>query len=130
LFNHEEVDPFPSPKLPIMESTFAAYKAVIKSLHTEQRTKGVCNIPWDLVWTLDCSTLHKHVKERMPAIKKANYVEKIDGEFAPYAAIVVERYGKIEQLMWDDSQNSNGSRSVCSNLRHQACTLYLSTGIL
>jgi hypothetical protein len=52
----------------------------------------------------------------MPAIKKANYVEKIHGEFAPYA--IVERYGEIEQLMWDDSQNSNGSRTVCSNLRH------------
>jgi hypothetical protein len=54
IFNHEQVVPFPSPKLPIMEFTFATYKAVIKS------------IPWDLVWTLDYLTLHKHVKERMP----------------------------------------------------------------
>jgi hypothetical protein len=77
-----------------MESTFATYKAVLKSLHTEQHTKGVCNIPWDLVWNLDCLMLHKHVKERMPAIKKGNSVEKIDGEFAPYA--IVERYGEIE----------------------------------
>jgi Centromere DNA-binding protein complex CBF3 subunit, domain 2 len=127
-FNNESEVPYPSPKRPIMEATFAAYKAVIKSLHTEQRTRGVCNIPWDLIWTLDCSNLHKHVKERMPAVKKANYVEKIDGEFAPYA--IVERYGDIEELMWNDSQTSRGRRSVCGNLRHRACTLYLSTGIL
>jgi hypothetical protein len=94
-FNNEAAIPYPLPKNPIMESMFAQYKAVMKSLHTEQRTRGVCNVPWDLVWTLDCSTLHKHVKERMPAIKKASYVEKIDGEFAPYA--IVERYGEIEQ---------------------------------
>ena len=119
---------YPSPKQPMMDTTFAAYKAVIKNLHTEQRTRGVCNLPWDLVWTLDCTNLQKHVKERMPALKKANYVEKVDGEFAPYA--IVERYGDIEKLMWMDSQNSKGRRSVCSNLRHRACTLFLSTGIL
>ena len=72
--------------------------------------------------------MHKHVKERMPEVKKRNFVEKIDGEFAPYA--IVERYGDIENLMWEDSQNSKGRRAACSNLRHRACTLYLTTGIL
>jgi Centromere DNA-binding protein complex CBF3 subunit, domain 2 len=119
---------YPSPKNPMGPATFSAYKAVLKSLHTEQRTRGVCNLPWDLVWTLDCKNLQNHVKERLPALKKANYVEKVDGEFAPYA--IVERYGDIEKVMWDDSQQSKGRRSVCSNLRHRACTLYLSTGIL
>jgi hypothetical protein len=127
-FNNEAVVPYPSPKDPLLDATFSQYKAVIKSLHTEQRTRGVCNLTWDLVWTLDCTNLSKHVKERMPEMKKKNYVEKVDGEFAPYA--IVERYGDIEFLMWDDSQKSKGRRSCCSNLRHRACTLYLSTGIL
>jgi hypothetical protein len=90
------VVPYPSPKQPITETTFTAYKAVIKSLHTEQRTRGVCNIPWDIVWTLDCTNLHKHVKERMPELKKRNYVEKIDGELAPYA--IVERDMKTKRV--------------------------------
>jgi Centromere DNA-binding protein complex CBF3 subunit, domain 2 len=127
-FNNQSTVAYPSPKNPMGPKTFAAYKAVLKSLHTEQRTRGVCNLPWDLVWTLDCQNMEKHVKERLPALKKANYVEKVDGEFAPYA--IVERYGDIEQLMWEDSQESKGRRCACNNLRHRACTLYLSTGIL
>lgn len=119
---------YPQPQNPISDATFQQYKAVLKSVHVEQRSTGVCGIPWDIVWDLTCSNLQKHVKERLPALKRANYVEKVDGEFAPYA--VVERYQDIEELMWRDTMSSRSRRSLHSKLRHRACCLYLRSGIL
>jgi Centromere DNA-binding protein complex CBF3 subunit, domain 2 len=119
---------YPNPTKPVCESTFVQYKAVLKSIHVEQRSLGVCNLSWDLIWTLDCANLQKHVKERLPALKKANFVEKMDGEFAPYA--IVERYDEIEALLWEDSRKSTNRRCIAANIRHRACTLLLSTGIL
>jgi hypothetical protein len=125
----EDVSPedFPHPVKPIANSTFEQYKAVLKCLHTEQVTRGVCGMTWDLIWQLPCQRLLKHVKERAPMIKKATYQEKVSGEFAPYT--IVERYSEIEQALWEDSSNVS-PRSINTNLRHRACCLYLTSGIL
>jgi hypothetical protein len=125
----EDVSPdaFPHPVKPIAKSTFEQYKAVLKCLHTEQVTRGVCGMTWDLIWQLPCQRLLKHVKERAPMIKKATYQEKVSGEFAPYT--IVERYSEIEQALWEDSSNVS-PRSINTNLRHRACCLYLTSGIL
>jgi Centromere DNA-binding protein complex CBF3 subunit, domain 2 len=72
--------------------------------------------------------LVKHVKERIPLMKKATYAEKVDGEFAPYM-IVEEHNDSIERLMWDNA-NVAGARSVCCALRHRYCALHLTSGIL
>jgi Centromere DNA-binding protein complex CBF3 subunit, domain 2 len=71
--------------------------------------------------------LVKHVKERVPLRKKANYEEKVDGEFAPY--MMVEHYSSIEAMMWADADQP-GNRSVCCGLRHRYCVLHLTSGIL
>jgi hypothetical protein len=118
-----------SPKNPIGTKAFTQYKSVLRSIHAEQINLGVCRPDgWEYIWTEDLKELHRHVNQRIPKLQKANYVEKIDGEFAPYA--IVERYEDIENLMWEDSQNANGYKSISAKLRHRACTLYLTTGIL
>jgi hypothetical protein len=81
------------PKNPVGKDTFNTYKAVVKSMHLQQQRIGANNTPWEFVWDLNCKELHQHVKERMPAVRKANFVEK-HGEFAPYQ--IVEKYQDIE----------------------------------
>jgi hypothetical protein len=62
-----------------------------------QVAMGVCSIPWEHMWTLRCDKLSK-VKDRKARAKKDNYEEKMQAEFAPYAA--VDRYDEIEDLLW------------------------------
>ena len=53
---------------------------------------------WEHVWTSNFDKVRDHVKNRKQRIKKENYMEKVDGEFAPYA--IVEHYGKIENKLF------------------------------
>jgi Centromere DNA-binding protein complex CBF3 subunit, domain 2/Transcriptional activator of glycolytic enzymes len=126
----EEATPknFPHPVNPIAKATFEQYKMVIKNMHTDQVTRGVCGMTWDLIWQLPCQRLMKHVKERTPKVKKATYQEKVNGEFAPYT--MVERYEDIEKALWEDSKSAVSPRSINTQLRHRACCLYLTSGIL
>lgn len=91
----------PKPKKPIGQQTFAQCQAVLKRMHPQQSMLGVNSTPWEFIWDLNCKELFKHVKERAPALRKANYVEKHMGEFAPH--IMVERYGEIEDAFWGDA---------------------------
>jgi hypothetical protein len=50
------------------------------------------------------------------------------GEFAPYT--IVERYDEIEKALWEDSKSAVLPRSINTQLRHRACCLYLTSGIL
>jgi hypothetical protein len=104
------------PKKPIGKCTFNAYKAVIRKIYKVQIAKKVLAETWDQIWQMCFDELYKHVKERVPLLKKASYAEKVDGEFAPY--MIVEHYGAIEDLMWTDS-NMTGTRSVVCALRHR-----------
>ena len=56
-------------------------------------------------------------------------MEKVDGEFAPYA--IVEHYGKIENKLSLNVNCTSGERSVRAAFRHYfCCFLYLTLGIL
>ena len=123
-----KTDPFPMPKNPIGFQMFEQYKAVLKQLHQEQVAKGVCGTAWEFLWTANLKRLHKHVKTRKALVKKMNYEEKIGHEFAPYA--IVERFHEIEEEFWNDSVIAVGRRSICASLRHRACLLYNTCGIL
>ena len=70
----------------------------------------------------------QHVKERKPAIDKANYVEKQSLEMAPYK--IVSKYGEIEALFWTDVANAGGSRSLNTRLRNRCCFLLLTMSVL
>jgi hypothetical protein len=119
---------YPQPLKPISAKTFESYRAVLKQIHVEQEARRVCSFTWEQLWTSPCKQLHRHVKERAPMLKKLTYQEKVDGEFAPYA--IVERYEEIEQVLWEDSANAAGKRSLCTQLRHLCCVKYLTAGIL
>ena len=56
---------------------------MIKALHQKQQAEGTNNVAWEFIWSADCKELIKHVKERKPAINKANYVEKQCQEMVP-----------------------------------------------
>lgn len=117
----------PTPKNPIGKSVFDAYKAVFRRIYKVQIAKKVLADTWEVIWQMCFDELYKHVKERVPLMKKANYAEKIEGEFAPYT--IVEHYGAIEELLWNDS-NAKGARSINCNLRHRYCMLHLTSGLL
>jgi len=91
----------PQPSKPIGKCTLNAYKAVFRKIYKVQIAKKVLATPWDQIWQMCFDELVKHVKERIPLMKKATYAEKVDGEFAPY--MIVEHYGAIEELLWGDS---------------------------
>lgn len=117
----------PQPQRPIGKCTLDSYKAVFRKIYKVQIAKKVLATPWDQIWQMCFDELVKHVKERVPLKKKANYAEKVDGEFAPY--MMVEHYGAIEEMMWSDA-DQNGNRSICCALRHRYCVLHLTSGIL
>jgi Centromere DNA-binding protein complex CBF3 subunit, domain 2 len=117
----------PQPEKPISYCTVSAYKAVFRKIYKVQIAKKVLSLPWDQIWQMCFDDLVKHVKERVPLRNKANYVEKVDGEFAPY--MMVENYSSIEAMMWEDADQT-GLRSICCALRHRYCALHLTSGIL
>jgi Centromere DNA-binding protein complex CBF3 subunit, domain 2 len=117
----------PQPDKPIGSTTVSAYKAVFRKIYKVQIAKKVLAVPWDQIWQMCFDDLVKHVKERVPLRNKANYVEKVNGEFAPY--MMVEHYPAIESMMWEDADQS-GNRSLCCALRHRYCALHLTSGIL
>ena len=43
---------FPQPTNPPSKHTFGQYKTVLKNLHCEQETRGVCALAWEHIWTL------------------------------------------------------------------------------
>ena len=99
---------FPIPEHPVGIQSFDQYKAAAKQIHGNQLERGANGTPWELIWTQQCKRLHRHVKTRAPLVKKLNYGEKVDCEFAAYT--VVERYEEIEQEFWNDSTAASGRR--------------------
>jgi hypothetical protein len=116
----------PEPTKPVGKQTIDQYKAVLRWIYKNQTAQRVLGLVWDQIWTLPCSQLHQVVKERRSAIKKMNYEEKLEAEFAPYVA--VEQYDKIEEELW--KRGDNNIRSACAWLRHRFCLLYTTSGIL
>jgi Centromere DNA-binding protein complex CBF3 subunit, domain 2 len=126
--NAESPAPFPTPKKPIGIESFNQYRQIIKQAHQQQIVAGVNNKPWEFIWDLNCKKLEKHVKERKPAIDKANYVEKQCAEFTPY--LIVQHYGNIEEELWNDAAAAPNRRALNSRLRHRCCALYLTGAVL
>ena len=118
----------PCPKNPISKSTFDQYKAVIKLIHRHEVAARTTSVPWEHLWQMGLDTLHKHVKGRQAAVKKANYAEKHNGEFAPY--VIAERMDDIEDLFFRDSALGLSRRQICCRLRHRYVFLHLTAGIL
>jgi hypothetical protein len=86
----------PEPTNPAGKQTIDQYKAVLHWVYKSQTAQQqVLGLVLDQIWMLPCEQLHKVVKERRPAIKKLNYDDKLEAEFAPYTAVM--QYDQIEQ---------------------------------
>ena len=118
----------PAPANPCQRATFDMYKACIKKVHRVQVTRGVNNSLWEEIWTEPLDVLLDIVKTRTPHMKKLNYHEKVDAEFAPY--LIVESYEAIESELWSDSSIAVGRRSICTKLRHRYCVAHTTSGVL
>ena len=125
LTSHDGSAP-PEPAKPVGKQTIDQYKAVLLWVYKTQTARRVLSLVWDQIWTLPCEQLHKVVKERRSAMKKLNYEEKLEAEFAPYTAVM--QYDQIEEDLW--KRGDTNIRSACAWLRHRFCLLYTTSGIL
>jgi hypothetical protein len=115
------------PENPIQNSTMDQYKAVFRKVHKQQSAQRVTSSVWEQIWTLPIENLHKLVKQRRNCVRKAIYAEKLEAEFAPYAA--VNKLDKLENELWDRGQGSHRSGGTWL-LRHRYCMLHTTSGIL
>ena len=116
----------PEPDNPVQNSTMDQYKAVFRKVHKQQSAQRVTSNVWEQIWTLPVENLHKLVKQRRNCVRKATYAEKLEAEFAPYAA--VDKLDKLEYEFWDRGRGSQ--RSAGTLLRHRYCMLHTTSGIL
>jgi hypothetical protein len=116
----------PEPVKPVQLSTIDQYKAVFRHIHAQQVAQRVSSSSWEQIWTLPLVELHRLVKNRRSAVKKSNYDEKLEAEFAPYAA--VDKYDEIEHELWMRGKQSH--RSAGAWLRHRYILLHTTSGIL
>jgi Centromere DNA-binding protein complex CBF3 subunit, domain 2 len=121
--------PLPSqPRTPMSWSSWDQYRQVIAKIYNVQKMEKVCSLYWEDLFQQPCKDLSKHVKQRVPFIKKATYQEKVAAEFAPYT--IVERYPEIEEELWKDCMAAVGPRQIACQLRHRYCAQHTCSGIL
>jgi hypothetical protein len=114
------------PLKPVMLSTIDQYKAVFSYIHKQQVAKRVNGLVWDQIWTLPLKELYRLVKNRRGAVKKANYEEKMEAEFAPHAA--ADKLDKIEHELWMRGRKNH--RSAGTWLRHRYSMMHTTGGVL
>jgi hypothetical protein len=114
------------PEKPIGISQFVHYMLAIKDIWEDLSTQGFCSLTWEQLWNLPLKNLLKYVKGRKETVRRANYMEKLDHEFAPYQAI--EDFPRIEEALWE--KGARNYRSAYAYLRHRFCLLFSTSGIL
>jgi hypothetical protein len=83
------------------------YKAVFRKVHKQQSAQRVTGSVWEQIWSLPIKNLHKLVKQRRNCVRKATHAEKLEAEFALYAA--VDKLDKLEYELWNCGQGSQRS---------------------
>ena len=101
---------YTKPKKPVGYQCFNSYKATIKQLYHDQQAQHNLTGAWETVWQPRFKVLRKHVQMRKQRVRKANYAEKIDATFNPYAA--VEKYSNIKDELWKLGTTAFSGRSV------------------
>ena len=74
------------PEKPIGISQSVHYMLGVKEYWEDLCAQDLCKLSWDLLWNLPLKKFHKHIMNRKEMIRQANYMEKLDHEFAPYQA--------------------------------------------
>jgi hypothetical protein len=103
---HSYAEP-PEPENPIQNSTMDQNKAVFRKVQKQQSAQRVTSSVWEQIWTLLIENLHKLLKQRRNCVQKATYAEKLEAEFARYAA--VDKLDKLENELWDRGRGSHRS---------------------
>jgi hypothetical protein len=119
-------EPPVGPEKPIGISQFVHYMLGIKEYWEDLCHQDFCKLTWEQLWNLPLKNLQKYVKNRKETVRRANYMEKLDHEFAPYQAIA--DFPKIEEAFWD--KGGLNTRSAYAYLRHRFCLLFSTSGIL
>jgi hypothetical protein len=122
-----EASALPEPTRPVGWDCINTYRSSVKAIWEAQVATHSNSLSWDLIYNKDCKLLAKMVKERKGRLKKSQYGEKVDKEFAPYAA--VEELGSIEGCLWSRGQG-NIVRTALAWMRHRYCFLQSFSGIL
>ena len=126
-----QVDPgeMPEPDNPLQADAICQYRAAVRWLWSDHLCSGDTSYrSWEEIWSPSLEFLVKNAKRRAPAMKKKNYGEKLDHEFAPYQ--LVEHFGSIEQAIWNRGATGNKIKSAFSWMRHRYCFLHSTHGIL
>lgn len=124
--NDENKPSPPEPSEPVSYSTFSRYRSALKDFHLEQIANHATNLVWEQIWTLPCRNLDTTVKTRQFCCKKANDIEKLDEDIAPYGGI--EKLAEIEHEFW--IRGYQNRRSAFLWIRHRFCFLFTTTAIL
>ena len=66
---------------PISWSTFDQYKQVLKKIHREEQLQGASSLVWEQIWKSPLDDLAKHVKGRVPHVRRITYQEKVSPTF-------------------------------------------------
>jgi Centromere DNA-binding protein complex CBF3 subunit, domain 2 len=115
------------PTNPMAIETWLAYISAIKTLYVEQVAQNRNTHHWDFIVNNDVQNLRKYVKTRQPRLKKENYAEKLDYEFAPFT--VVSKHKEIELGLWNRG-SLHGPIACLSWLRSRYCYLQTFSGVL
>ena len=105
----------PDPDNPVGPVTMNTYKSVLFNIYQYQYANGIINETWKHIFDGKCRDLIKMVKERSHRIRRANYKEKLNGEFAPFTTY--QHFEKCEEWLWFHGEKS--CRSAMKALRNR-----------
>ncbi|MBE0451956.1 MAG: hypothetical protein IBX70_14105 [Clostridia bacterium] len=87
------------PDNPVGFETVNTYKSAVKEIWAKQVAARANSVSWDLIYDRRSKQLLDMVKERKERIRKKNFGEKLDGQFAPFTT--VDQVHNIEEWFWN-----------------------------
>jgi hypothetical protein len=115
----------PDPEKPVGFDCINTYKAVVFGVWSEQAATGSNSTSWDLIFTRRVKQLLSLVAKRKTRIKRANYHEKIDGDFTPFTSM--GQVNNIEEKFWEGGKTARG---CLPGLRNRYIFLQCYSGLL
>lgn len=116
----------PDPENPVGYDLINTYKSVVYNIWMTQVSQKSNSNPWDMIFTMPCKELMTMVKARKQRIKRKNYKEKIDADFAPFASL--SQIEGIEQALWQ--YGSTTMKGALPGLRNRFTFLGCYSGLL
>lgn len=115
---------FLQPKNGLKLQALRQYKAVISQYYENQKEHHQQG--FDFIWTKECNTLVKIVRNRGPEQKLKNFDEKLCHSLSPFT--IVHRYPEIEEKLYQ--QGMSNMRIAVAQLRNRYVLTHTTCGIL